>query len=139
MSEQSSSTNVTDVNETGAEVEETEQTGQVEGNEPEGNEDDEVEEYSDLTPYAASKVALRVLPGSKQTEQTYYGYARSGRIESNYQQWLADGGKKSGYKVKLNGAAFMQYLKDVKSGKITTTARNDYDALADEFALEDAE
>jgi hypothetical protein len=126
MSEQSSSTNVQATDNETAQVE----NGQVE--------ETEEPEYSNLTPYAASKVAQSVLGSKfgKQTEQTYYGYARSGRIASNYQEWLAKGGKKSGFKVELEGPAFMQYLRDVASGKIKPSTRTDYDALAEEFALD---
>jgi hypothetical protein len=94
---------------------------------------DQEQAFDDLTPYAASRVASLVT-GKKYTEQSFYGYARTGAIASNYDQWNADGGKKSGYKVEFNGEAFAQWLKGVQSGRIRPSGRNvDYAALADAF------
>jgi hypothetical protein len=96
---------------------------------------------SSLTPYAASKVANRLfaLDGRVKrhyTEQTMYGYAKNGRIASNYTQWKRDGGRGvATYKVELDGDAFYAWMKDVVDGKTSTAARHDYDALADEFSL----
>jgi len=39
----------------------------------------------------------------------------------------------------LDGAAFHQWLVDSAAGKIRGSSRNDYDKLAEEFALEVAE
>jgi len=96
---------------------------------------------SDLTPYAASKVANRIFAAEgvvrHYTEQTMYGYAKNGRIGSNYAQWKRDGGRGvATYKVALEGDAFYAWMKDVVDGKTTAAARHDYDALADEFALD---
>jgi hypothetical protein len=136
MSEQSQSTNpaVNDVDETvlGAEQE------QVETPETKGT--DESHNYSDVTPYAAAELANRLLgvkEGDKpRTSQTFYSYARNHSIESNYDEWVRDGGKKSGYKVELKGDAFMKWLQDTADGKISGRSRNDYDRLAEEFALD---
>lgn len=97
---------------------------------------------SNLTPYAASKVANRLfaLDGRvtrHYTEQTMYGYAKNGRIDSNYKQWKADGGRGvASYKVELDGESFYAWMQRVVNGSTTTAARHDYDALADEFSLD---
>jgi len=96
-------------------------------------------EYSNITPFAATEIANRILgPGSDgkpRTSQLFYGYARSGSIASNYKQWVADGGKKSGYKVEFDGQAFMAWLNRQASGSTGTSTRHNYDALTAEFAL----
>jgi hypothetical protein len=129
MSENTTNTAGTDV--------ETPEVPEVET--PEVEENDEDREFSNLTPYAAAEIANRVLgvkEGDKpRTSQTFYSYARNGSIASNYKQWDADGAKKSGYKVELDGKAFMQWLNDSAAGKIKGRSRSDYDKLAAEFAL----
>jgi hypothetical protein len=125
MSEQTSTTAQTDA---------ADETAQVENEQAEVTEDEQVEqEFDDLTPYAAAQV-MTLVTGNEVSEQTYYGYARSGSIASNYQAWLRDGGKKSGYKVKFDGNAFKQHLDGVVSGKIQPSSRGvDYARLAAEF------
>jgi hypothetical protein len=96
-------------------------------------------EYTDVTPFAAAEIANRVLGvetgKTPRTPQMFYGYARNGSIASNFKTWTADGGRKSGYKVEFDGAAFMQYLQDQKAGKSTTASRHNYDELAAQFAI----
>jgi hypothetical protein len=103
MSEQSSSTNVS------------------------GSSTDTVE-IKDLSPYAAAKV-MTILTGEETAPQTLYGYARSGRIESNHEAYAA------GLEphVVLRGASFAQYAKDVMDGKVQPRVRQNYDKLAAQF------
>lgn len=140
MTEQSQSNAPVDTDETvlGAEQAETPEVETPEADEN-GNETEE-REFSNVTPYAAAEVANRLLgvkEGEKErTSQTFYSYARNHSIKSNYDQWLADGSKKSGYKVELDGVDFKRWLDDSAAGKIRGRSRNDYDRLADEFALD---
>jgi hypothetical protein len=96
------------------------------------NETTENFQLGPITPYYFQEVATDVL-GRDFPPQTFYGYARSGAIASNYQQWLADGGKKSGYKVLLDGDAATEWLKGNLNGTITTPGKPDTKAIAAQF------
>jgi len=140
MSEQSQSNPTVDAEVTETpEVDETVLGAQPEADETEDEADGE-REFSDVTPYAAAEIANRLLgvpEGTKpRTSQTFYSLARNHTIASNYDEWSAAGGKQSGYKVEFDGPAFHQWLVDSAAGKIRGRSRNDYDKLADEFALE---
>jgi hypothetical protein len=139
MSEQSQSNPTVDAEVTeGAELNEQVETPEVETEETEETAPEA--QYSNVTPYAAAELANRILgvqEGDKpRTSQTFYSLARNGTIASNYKQWDADGGRKSGYKVEFEGGAFMEWLQATADGKIRGRSRNNYDKLAEEFAIE---
>jgi hypothetical protein len=96
----------------------------------------ETASFPNITPYHAAEVASRVL-GTKVEPNTLYGLAKSGTVASNYDQWVRDGSKKSGYKVEFDGEAFAEYLRGRQSGHIVARGgKVNYASLVEQFNAE---
>lgn len=85
-----------------------------------------------LTPYEAAKVLNILLEqsGSEKSvkPQQMYGYAKSGKISSNYKT------RGENEKVLFDGEAFKKFADAYISGTIESGARKDYNELANIFS-----
>ena len=92
--------------------------------------------YSNITPFAAAKVASIVLAqegiDAEVKPQMMYSYAKKGLIASNYTERV------DGEKVLFDGNAFKawldRYVEQARNGNVSS--RVDYELLAQEFAAE---
>jgi hypothetical protein len=86
----------------------------------------------DLTPYEASKVLNILLEQSGSEKrikpQQMYGYAKSGKIASNYKTRGDD------EKVLFEGEAIKKFMDAYISGTIESGQRKDYNELASLFS-----
>lgn len=85
-----------------------------------------------LTPYEAAKVLNILLEqsGSEKTvkPQQMYGYAKSGKISSNYKT------RTENEKVLFEGEAIKTFMQAYLSGNLESGVRKDYNELAELFS-----
>jgi hypothetical protein len=91
----------------------------------------------DLTPHAAHIVTNAVLAAhgiDKEIKpQLMYGLASKGTIASNRDEWIAAGGRKSGFKVTFNGDAFEEWLRQYIKGGAKKVTKTNVDDLVEQF------
>ena len=70
--------------------------------------------HTDLTPYFASKIASAKLNKEFKSQQ-FYGYAKSGKIASNYKEYKSG----SADKILFDGESFAAWLASPHTAKST--------------------